>query len=152
MAADVEQKAARPHGELIRELLDSRIPKNEREHAAAREIERLRAEVETGHYNWNRFMEPITSYFVYKPGFVIRPESAREDEGGPYASHPCGAAKNIMCYVDALEARAERLENALQSEIKVLRQIASFGNISDEMTAGVADRLEALLRDQEEGK
>ena len=73
------------------------------------EIEALRAEVETGHYNWNRFMEPITSYFVYKPGFVIRPESAREDEGGPYASHPCGAAKNIMCYVDALEARAERL-------------------------------------------
>lgn len=36
------EKQARPHGELIRELLDSRIPKSEREHAAAREIERLR--------------------------------------------------------------------------------------------------------------
>ena len=37
---------ARPHDELIRELLDSGIPKSEREHAAAREIEALRAEVE----------------------------------------------------------------------------------------------------------
>jgi len=52
MAADVEQKAARPHGELIRELLDSRIPKSEREHAAAREIERLRADAER--YRWLR--------------------------------------------------------------------------------------------------
>jgi anti-sigma factor ChrR (cupin superfamily) len=40
------EKQARPHGELIRELLDSRIPKSEREHAAAREIERLRDALE----------------------------------------------------------------------------------------------------------
>lgn len=46
MPTDVEQKAARPHNELIRELLDSRIPKSEREHAAAREIERLRENVD----------------------------------------------------------------------------------------------------------
>ena len=38
-------KQARPHDELIRELLDSRLPKSEREHAAAREIERLREKV-----------------------------------------------------------------------------------------------------------
>lgn len=37
-----ECKQARPHDELICELLDSRRPKTEREHAAAREIERLR--------------------------------------------------------------------------------------------------------------
>lgn len=45
MTADVdmnESKQARRHDELIAELLDSRIPKTEREHAAAREIERLR--------------------------------------------------------------------------------------------------------------
>jgi len=41
-----EEKAATPHNELIAQLLDSRVPKSEREHAAAREIERLRAEVE----------------------------------------------------------------------------------------------------------
>lgn len=35
-------KQARPHDELIAELLDSRRAKTEREHAAAREIERLR--------------------------------------------------------------------------------------------------------------
>jgi len=42
--AEIEQqcKQARPHDELICELLDSRRPKTEREHAAAREIERLR--------------------------------------------------------------------------------------------------------------
>jgi hypothetical protein len=38
-----ECKQARPHSELIAEMLDSRIPKTEREHAAAREIERLRS-------------------------------------------------------------------------------------------------------------
>ena len=43
MATGVEYQA-RPHDELIRELLDPRIPKSEREHAAAREIERLRKE------------------------------------------------------------------------------------------------------------
>ena len=37
-----DAKQARPHCELIAELLDSRRPKTEREHAAAREIERLR--------------------------------------------------------------------------------------------------------------
>lgn len=48
MTADVdmsESKQARRHDELIAELLDSRIPKTEREHAASREIEALRAEV-----------------------------------------------------------------------------------------------------------
>lgn len=35
-------KQARPHDELIAEILDSRRLKTEREHAAAREIERLR--------------------------------------------------------------------------------------------------------------
>lgn len=47
MTADVdmnESKQARRHDELIAELLDSRIPKTEREHAAAREIEKLRAQ------------------------------------------------------------------------------------------------------------
>lgn len=38
-----ESKQARQHDELIAELLDSRAPKTEREHAAAREIERLRS-------------------------------------------------------------------------------------------------------------
>lgn len=37
-----ESKQARKHDDLIDELLDSRTAKTEREHAAAREIERLR--------------------------------------------------------------------------------------------------------------
>ncbi len=37
-----QAKCATPHEQLIGELLDSRIPKTEREHAAAREIEQLR--------------------------------------------------------------------------------------------------------------
>lgn len=36
-----EEKAATPHNELIAQLLDSRVPKSEREHAAAREIFKL---------------------------------------------------------------------------------------------------------------
>lgn len=33
---------ATPHAALIAQIMDSRVPKNEREHAACREIERLR--------------------------------------------------------------------------------------------------------------
>ena len=36
-----EAKQATPHRDLIDQLLDSRIPKSEREHAAAREISEL---------------------------------------------------------------------------------------------------------------
>lgn len=35
-------KTAAPHEDLIRDVLDPRVPKSEREHAAAREIERLK--------------------------------------------------------------------------------------------------------------
>lgn len=42
--SDHEAKQATPHATLLAELLDPRIPKSEREHAAAREIERLTAE------------------------------------------------------------------------------------------------------------
>lgn len=41
--SDHEAKQATPHATLLAELLDSRIPKSEREHAAAREVERLTA-------------------------------------------------------------------------------------------------------------
>lgn len=38
---------ATPHGSLIKQIIDPRVPKNEREWAAAREIERLTAELAT---------------------------------------------------------------------------------------------------------
>ena len=41
-AQQVAQKAT-PREQLLKELMDSRVPKTEREHAAVREIERLRA-------------------------------------------------------------------------------------------------------------
>ena len=41
----MDLKKATPHDELIAELLDSTVPKTEREHAAAREIEELRKAV-----------------------------------------------------------------------------------------------------------
>ena len=40
-----KDKASTPHTVLLRQLLDSRLPKTEREHAAVREIERLREEL-----------------------------------------------------------------------------------------------------------
>lgn len=41
----MNEKQATPREQLIQELLDSRVPKTEREHCAAREIERLRARI-----------------------------------------------------------------------------------------------------------
>lgn len=46
-----QAKQATPHSQLIAELLDSRVPKTEREHAAVREIERLRIERDE-HARW----------------------------------------------------------------------------------------------------
>jgi len=43
----IKAMKATPHKQLIDELMDCRIPKTEREHAAAREIERLRQAIET---------------------------------------------------------------------------------------------------------
>lgn len=42
-------KKAAPHEQLIDELRDSRIPKTEREHAAAREIEKNQDRIAAGH-------------------------------------------------------------------------------------------------------
>ena len=42
LMADDQAMAATPHTELIAELMNPNNPKNEREHAAVREIERLR--------------------------------------------------------------------------------------------------------------
>ena len=39
---DSQEKTSTPHAELIAELMNPNNPKNEREHAAVREIERLR--------------------------------------------------------------------------------------------------------------
>lgn len=61
-----EEKAATPHNELIAQLLDSRVPKTEREHAAAREIERLREELDqlrqdAARYRWLKTQMRATS-------------------------------------------------------------------------------------------
>ena len=45
-AAERQAKQATPHDKLIAKLLDPRISKTKLEHAAAREIERLRAALE----------------------------------------------------------------------------------------------------------
>lgn len=42
LGPDAECKQATPHAELLAQLLDPNVPKTEREHAAAREIKRLR--------------------------------------------------------------------------------------------------------------
>lgn len=42
MMTDDQAKASTPHAELIAELMNPNNPKNEREHAAVREIEQLR--------------------------------------------------------------------------------------------------------------
>ena len=47
-AAQQVAQQATPREQLLKELMDSRVPKTEREHAAVREIERLRAALAEG--------------------------------------------------------------------------------------------------------
>lgn len=43
MSEESKARQATPHADLIQQILDSRVAKNEREHAAGREIAQLRA-------------------------------------------------------------------------------------------------------------
>lgn len=80
-----EAKRATPHATLLAELLDSRIPKSEREHAAAREIERLRAERDNARARFELAAKLLTDIhaLLYLPPttlpdgrtFVFRPEN-----------------------------------------------------------------------------
>jgi hypothetical protein len=64
----IEAKQATPHNTLIEELMDSRIPKTEREHAAAREIERLREAIKQAEQPW------VKTYAGGKPNFTAPPQ------------------------------------------------------------------------------
>jgi len=59
----IEAMKATPHKQLIDELMDCRIPKTEREHAAAREIERLRQAIAA------EKQEPDELTIAYMSGF-----------------------------------------------------------------------------------
>jgi len=52
-AAQQVAQQATPREQLLKELMDSRVPKTEREHAAAREIERLRAALAEDAKDWS---------------------------------------------------------------------------------------------------
>jgi hypothetical protein len=70
-------RAATPHDQLITELLDSRIPKTEREHAAAREIKKLRealAETEQYPVAWMYHGILHTGTPHDRPSLIWRPE------------------------------------------------------------------------------
>jgi hypothetical protein len=86
-----EAKQATPHSQLIDELMDSGVPKTEREHAAAREIEWLRAVISdaerrtdvqqemeqepvayiTGYYNGRPVVKPVDSSRLLPTGMAL---------------------------------------------------------------------------------
>jgi hypothetical protein len=77
----IEAKQATPHNTLIGELMDSRIPKTDREHAAAREIERLRQAIEQAQQ-----AEPTRSQKMRDAGITRRPKGwDKEQECEPVA-------------------------------------------------------------------
>lgn len=80
-------RKATPHEQLISELLDSRIPKTEREHAAAREIETLRLAVDR---EW--------------VGLTV--EEISEAYGSVNGKEWClGGVNNAEVFYDAIEAK-----------------------------------------------
>ena len=85
---EAEAMQATPHIELIAQIMSSVAPKNEREWAASREIERLRAQVET--LEWQLTMESIdtTCHCAAKsaadcgcPGAVWPEDTLRSENG-----------------------------------------------------------------------
>jgi hypothetical protein len=82
MTDQPEAKQATPHSQLISELMDSRVPKTEREHAAAREIERLRAALEQ-----QEQAVPVAPYAWMAVGGTIWRRKTSEDDV-PLYTHP----------------------------------------------------------------
>ena len=78
-------KQATPHETLIAQLMDSRAPKTEREHAAAREIDRLR---EAGKF-YAALAEPIEPVawrtFDGEGGYDYRTYEGNEDYAAEWA-------------------------------------------------------------------
>lgn len=66
-------KSATPSEILLSELMDSRVPKNEREHFAAREINRLRARVAEleAHIAETEKQEPVGMVVHHNPPFGV---------------------------------------------------------------------------------
>jgi hypothetical protein len=81
----IKAMKATPHKQLIDELMDCRIPKTEREHAAAREIERLRQAIEEAEKQ-----EPVAWSYTNARGReeIVRTSIAPYEDATPLYAHP----------------------------------------------------------------
>lgn len=121
-----EAKAATPHSDLIAQLLDSRIPKSEREHAAAKEITALLAERDALHVELEktrsaaiRGMDAATavSYANLETAARLRAESSPEVLDSERAANAAltEEVETLRAERDALAKDAEQLKELLEA-------------------------------------
>lgn len=92
---------ATPHDELIRQLMDSCVPKTEREHAACREIERMRVELAECRREHLANIEYAVSCLGQIYGML---DEGRLDQAEDFCR---GAAETFTQDIDALAAGGE---------------------------------------------
>ena len=125
--------AATPHTELIAELMDPNNPKNEREHAAVREIERLQkalAQPEQEPVAWEQFYPDIG-----KPQIEFAPVKI--------VAYNCTCGRTMNFESEHGVVAPQRTWVGLSEDDKVL--INHDANFNQFMTAGeYADRVQQL--------
>ena len=101
---------ATPHAELIAHIMDSRIAKNEREWAAAREIERLLAEVER--------LNKLANYKFSGCPSLAEVENVRDKLGAITGVPEIELARRMLIHLRSLVSVMEINSDAYQRTIK----------------------------------
>ena len=118
---------APPHATLISELLDSRITKSEREHAAKREIERLQVDMKTCRANYvalNARIDRLTTTAILRE---------RERKG----------------LLDLLELVRDDVDHALFHLKQLHRQLPEY-DAEMAKKQNILDRIDAAVKEQED--
>ena len=138
---EAEAMQATPHIELIAQIMSSVVPKNEREWAASREIERLRAELDT---------ERMRLAACGVVAMADTPESAAEARNmhPDYRSASCDDVARRVDECIRLRAQVETLEWQLTMEsIDTTCHCARVTDLESDLAAK-AELIEMLLAEK----
>lgn len=135
----IEAMKATPHKQLIDELMDCRIPKTEREHAAAREIERLRQAIEEAEKQ-----EPVAwRTFDGEGGYDYR----TYDDNESYADDWNKRNPNHKNWVEPLYAHPPKCEWVSLTDDQIKEIVGPYGGPIKGYTRALFDKIDAKLRE-----
>jgi hypothetical protein len=140
-----QAKMATPHATLIAQVLDSRMPRTEREHAAAREIEALAAERDTLKAELEALRgsaEPVAWLFkAHKPGYHLEVAALTEEGAGIWPLDQWKRVEKIALYTRPCVPLTDERIKAVIREASAGRALRPMG--SEPTSVRIARAIEA---------